>query len=119
MTSDIINLVILGIVIVLLFVVQQNYQNNKPSENFVGKVPQTPIGNGMHYMYNVPGGHPTGQPMMYPEQLYQAKIPYYDDSIHNIGRPCTGPNGCGVFGTCANGTCTVKDKSNTVFNLKI
>ncbi len=110
------------ITLILLFIVVAMYIKclaGRFGENFVGKVPRTPIGNGMHYVYGEPGVQPTGQPMMYRQQLYEAKIPYYDDSLHNIGRPCSGKGGCGVFGTCADGTCTVNDKNNTVFNLKI
>ena len=56
---------------------------------------------------------------MYPQQLYPMKVPYYDDSVNNIGRPCKGESGCGVLGACMNGVCTVKDNNSTVFDLKI
>ncbi len=65
-----------------------------------------------------PGVQPTGQPMMYPEQMYP-KTPYYYDTNEHVGRPCKGPNGCGVFGKCEGGSCTVKDQQNTVFDIDI
>ena len=51
--------------------------------------------------------------------LLQSKIPYYNDTEHNIGRPCNNQTGCGVFGACMNGICAAKDQHGTVFNMKV
>jgi len=117
------NLIIIGVAIIIVILAQQNLANGG-SDSFVGKVPMTSIGNGPYYgaYYGLPPGViPTGQPMMYPYQLYPAKMPYYDDSVNNIGRPCKEPNGCGALGACQNGICSIKDDvgSTTVFDLKI
>ncbi len=125
MINNIIYLIITGIVLLLMIIVQNQYvkKNNRVTgETFVGKVPLSYIGNGNSYvngMYDLPHGvFPTGQPMMYQEQMYP-KTPYYYDTEENVGRPCNGPNGCGVFGSCSNGTCTVKDQYDTVFDIKL
>ena len=113
------NLLIIGVAIILVILVQHNLVT---ADSFVGKVPMMPIGNGPFYgaYQGLPQGvYPTGQPMMYPQQLYPAKVPYYDDSVNNYGRPCKEPNGCGVLGACVNGVCTVKNQQDTVFDLKI
>ncbi len=116
-SNNVLNLVIVGTVLVLLIIIQQNYGYG--GENFVGRVPQTPIGNGGMF-YGVPGNQGVyGQPMMFPEQLYQSKIPYYNDTVNNMGRPCKGQEGCGTFGACQNGVCTTRDQTGTVMNLKI
>jgi len=120
----VLNLLIIGVAIILVIVAMQSINNHPPHDSFVGKVPMVPIGNGMQMPYYVPGGYPTGQPMMYPNQIYPAKAPYYNDTFNHIGRPCNQANAenggsCGVLGTCTNGVCTVKDKHDTVFDLKI
>ncbi len=117
MSNKIIYAIITGVLIVLTLMVYQNYKN----DSFVGKMQMIPsIGNGNGYYQQLypPGVHPTGQPMMYQEQMYP-KIPYYYDTNEHVGRPCKGPNGCGVFGKCEGGTCTVKDQQNTVFDINI
>lgn len=104
-TTKVLNLIIIFIAIILMFHVKQGF------DPFVGKVPQVPIGNG-----EAPFGvYPTGQPMHYNKQLYPAKMPYYDDTLRQMDKPCSKPNGCGVFGACINGKCTVKDKDNNVY----
>jgi len=110
------NLLIIGIAIILVILVQQNLNGN---DSFVGKVPITSIGNAPYYnIGGYPGVYPTGQPMMYNSQYYPAKYPYYNDTINNIGRPCNNSEtGCGVFGACVNGVCTIKDKKDTVFDI--
>jgi hypothetical protein len=122
MINNIIYLVITGILLVLIIVVQNRHANKNErtmGDSFVGKVPLTQIGNGYSGIYGMPPGvFPTGQPMMYPEQMYP-KDPYYADTNENVGRPCNGPNGCGVFGSCTNGVCTVKDQHDTVFDIKV
>ena len=113
--------VILLIFILSLYLYNNYYQygsHHRGDDDFVGQVPYVPIGNGYMPVYSVPGTHPYGQPMMYPEQMYP-KTPYYADTVENIGRPCKSPNGCGVFGTCTDGVCTVKDQQKTVFDIKI
>jgi hypothetical protein len=112
------NLLILGVAIILVILAYQNIINTDP---FVGKVPMTPIGNGPYFntYYGIPPGvQPTGQPMMYPQQLYP-QYPYYNDSVNQVGRPCNEQNGCGVLGACSNGVCTIKDQYDTVFDIKI
>jgi hypothetical protein len=116
MDSRVIYTIITGILIILLILILKNYQTNINADPFVGKVPMVPIGN--NYYQFVPGVRPLGQPMMFKEQLYP-RTPYYADTIEHSGRPCNGPNGCGVFGTCNNGTCVVKDQNDTVFNIKV
>ena len=85
--SYVTNLVIIGIAIILVFVAMQNitYPRHDP---FVGRVPMVPIGGGMQMPYWVPGGMPTGQPEMYPQQFYPAKAPYIQDTLEHVGRPC-------------------------------
>lgn len=117
MNSNIIYVIITGVLIALIVMVKQTYITNK-EDPFVGKVPVVPLGNGQYRYGFIPGVYPTGQPMMYPEQLYP-KDPYYADSINHIGRPCNGPNGCGVFGSCNNGVCKVKDQHDTVFDINV
>jgi hypothetical protein len=106
---------------VLTILVYQNYRNNS-SDQFVGRMMMPSIGNNyypqMYPQMYPPGVQPTGQPMMYPEQMYP-KTPYYYDTNEHVGRPCKGPNGCGVFGKCEGGSCTVKDQQNTVFDIDI
>jgi len=113
------NLLILGVAIILVILA---YQSVLKSDSFVGKVPMVPIGSGPGPgPYGIPMGvHPTGQPMMYPYQYYQAKYPYYNDTVNQIGRPCDEQNGCGVFGACQNGVCSIRQPdSDTVFNVKL
>jgi len=114
--SNILNLLVLGVAIILVMVAQQNIANQPPVEDsFVGKVPMVPIGNGRPTgpQQIVPGTQPYGQPMMYPQQYYPAKVPWYPET----GRPCEG--GCGATGVCQNGICTVQDQYNTVFDIPI
>lgn len=124
MNTNIGYLFITLILLTLVIVVHQQYNNNKEErllkrgESFVGRVPNVPMGNEYMPIYSVPGTQPYGQPMMYQEQMYP-KIPYYADTMENIGRPCKNPNGCGVFGSCSNGICTIKDQNKTVFDIKI
>ena len=58
------------------------------------------------------------QPLMYPNQLYPAKIPFYP----RTGRPCdyfNAPEGnCGATGVCVSGVCQRKPTNGkTVFNI--
>jgi hypothetical protein len=113
------NLLILGVAIILVILA---YQNILKADSFVGKVPMVPIGSGPYmesYRGLPPGVYPTGQPMMYPQQYYPAKFPYYNDTVNQVGRPCDEQNGCGVLGACQNGVCTIRDQNDTVFNMKI
>lgn len=52
------------------------------------------------------------QPMVYPQQLYPAKAPWYPQA----GRPCE-TGSCGATGVCKDGVCHRTDGSNTVFNI--
>ena len=111
--SNVINLFILGIAIVLVCVVKTKF-----SELFVAQVPMIP---GMHgygaqggnvansYPSFVNGGHPQGNPYQFPNQIYPARIPYYSE----VGRPCDGD--CGVLGKCENGVCKAVPYQKTVF----
>ncbi len=115
----VLNLLILGIAIILVLLV---YQSITRADSFVGKVPMVPIGGGpyLENYYGIPPGvFPVGQPQMYPYQYYPAKYPYYNDTFNQVGRPCDEQNGCGVLGACQNGTCTMKNKEDTVFNMKL
>jgi hypothetical protein len=120
MGSYALNLLILGVAIILVILA---YQNILKTDSFVGKVPMVPIGSGpyLESYYGIPPGvFPNGQPMMYPQQYYPAKYPYYNDTVNQIGRPCDEQNGCGVLGACQNGVCTIRQpNTDTVFNLKI
>lgn len=118
-TNYTLNLLVLGIVIILVIYV---YQNICKTDTFVGKLPTVPIGSGpyLHSYYGIPAGvYPTGQPMMYNNQYYPSKYPYYNDTMNQVGRPCDEQNGCGVLGACQNGVCTIKDKNDTVFNIRV
>ncbi len=115
--ASVVNLLILGIAIILIIIALNNLQPQ--ADPFVGKVPMVLGGGGMPGPYYVPGVFPTGQPMMYPNQYYPAKVPYYNDSTQHVGRPCQSEGGCGVLGVCQNGVCTVKSENDTVFNMKI
>lgn len=108
-TARVLNLIIIFIAIIVLFLARQN------SDLFVGQVPSVPIGNGMPPY----GVYPTGQPMYYTKQLYPAKMPYYEDTLQQEGNPCTSMNGCGVYGACINGKCTIKDVDNKVYQKTI
>ena len=113
-TNYALNLIVLGIAIIIVLVIQNNL-----NDFFVGRVPQVPIGNAPYYNLIPYGVYPNGQPMVYPQQMYPAKLPYYNDSVANYGRPCKEPDGCGVLGACVDGVCKVKDQNNTVFDIKI
>jgi hypothetical protein len=120
-TSYALNLLIIGVAIILVILA---YQSILKSDGFVGKVPMVPIGSGpyMDSYRGLPMGvYPTGQPMMYPQQYYPAKFPYYNDTVSQIGRPCDEQNGCGVLGACQNGVCTIRQSldSDTVFNMRL
>jgi hypothetical protein len=114
------NLLILGIAIILVLIVYQNVSEEAPNyDQFVGRVPMVPIGNGMYNPYYPQGVYPTGQPMMYPMQMYTAKYPYINDTVNQMGRPCNSQTGCGVLGVCSNGVCNIKDQKDTVFDVKL
>jgi len=119
-TGNILNIVILSIAIMLVVYAKQGLIN---TDSFVGKVPQVNIGNGYggyngNRPYQVQGqANVIGQPMVYPEQLYQAKYPYVNDSVKQFGKPCKDANSCGVLGACVEGTCSVKGQDNTVWNM--
>ncbi len=118
-TSYALNLLILGVAIILVILA---YQNILKADSFVGKVPMVPIGSGPYFenYHGLPMGvYPNGQPMMYNSQYYPAKYPYYNDTVNQVGRPCDEQNGCGVLGACQNGICTIRDKNDTVFNLRL
>lgn len=114
------NLLILGVAIILVIMA---YQNILKTDSFVGKVPMVPIGSGPYFenYHGLPMGvYPNGQPMMYPQQYYPSKYPYYNDSVNQVGRPCNEQNGCGALGMCQNGVCSIrKEDSGTVFNMKV
>lgn len=115
--SNIANLFILGLAIVLVCVAKTKF-----SELFVAQVPMVP---GMHgygaqggqvansYPSFVQGGHPQGNPYTFGKQIYPARIPYYPE----LGRPCDGD--CGVLGKCENGVCKAQPYHKTVFNDQI
>jgi hypothetical protein len=102
------NLFIIGIAIVIILLIKRS----KLFDKFVGNVQVTPIGNGGNN-FLVPGSYPMNQPMMYAQQLYPAKMPWYPET----GRPCSGK--CGITGVCTNGICQMRDQTETVFNVKI
>ncbi len=113
--SNVINLFILGIAIVLVCAIKTKF-----SELFVAQVPIVSYNQGGYgaqgghvansYPSFVNGGHPQGNPYTFPNQIYPAKIPYYPE----LGRPCDGD--CGVLGKCENGTCKAVPYNKTVFN---
>lgn len=109
--SGILNLFIIGVAILLVIIAKRNND-----DNFVGKVPMVPIGNGRPYgpQQILPGTQPYGQPMMYPTQYYPAKVPWYPET----GRPCK-EGGCGATGVCHNGVCTIRSQNNTVFDIPV
>jgi hypothetical protein len=118
--SYVLNLLILGVTIILVLVAKNNpmfanlgMPNRPPQEGFGGG------GGGFGgYNYMPRGVQPTGQPMMYPRQIYPAKMPYYPET----GRPCNGKlssMGCGSTGVCTDGICHMKDQNNTVFNIPV
>lgn len=117
-SSNIMNLFILGIAILLVMVAKQNIQGmpSPDGDSFVGKVPMVPIGGAPYHPQQIlPGTQPYGQPMMYPQQYYPAKVPWYPET----GRPCEGGGGCGATGVCQQGVCTVRDQYNTVFDIPV
>jgi len=115
-SGSILNLLVLGIAIILLLVVIW-----KNKDTFEGKMPMVSVGSGGYIPYMVPGQVANGYPLLYQNQLYPAKIPYINDSVKNVGRPCgEGNSDCGVFGSCVNGVCSInKAGDDTVFNLKL
>ena len=116
--SNVVNLFILGIAIVLICVVKTKF-----SELFVAQVPMMGLpGNGgaqggpvaNSYPSFVQGGHPQGNPYTFNNQIYPARIPYYPE----VGRPCESGD-CGVLGKCENGVCKAMPYNKTVFNDRI
>jgi len=120
-SSTVMNMFILGIAILIVMLIKQRFEARTNSgEPFVGVVPMTSIGNGNPYGPSGtllgPGTQPYGQPMMYDQQLYPAKLPWYNET----GRPCSGDKGCGAVGVCQNGVCSVKDgPHDTVFDIRV
>ena len=53
-------------------------------------------------------------PLMYPTQLYPARIPW----TPSVGRLC-GNGECGAAGTCVDGVCQRKNSDGTVFNIPV
>jgi len=120
-TGNILNIVILSVAVVLIVYAKQIMYST--TDSFVGKVPTTSIGNGYgNYKnpYSIPGqANVVGHPMVYPQQFYHPKMPYVNDSIKQLGKPCENANSCGVLGACQNGVCSVKGQDSTVWNMKL
>lgn len=116
-SKNVTNLAIIAVAFIFVFLVYKKTCNG--NDDFVGRVPIPPIGGYGAYIgyppYQMPGVYPTGQPMMYPQQLYPAKMPYYPE----FGQVCKNTQDCGATGLCVNGSCTVKDKAGSVFNTKL
>lgn len=139
-TSSIINLIIIGIAIVLVFSIKTKYnegfRNNRfnpyatptipwgppMSDSYIQQYPQGPP---RPYMQNYlpgpnfqgPGGQMGQPPLLYPYQLYP-KIPYYP----SVGQLCTDDDptkGCGATGYCREGQCYMKHSDGTVFNIPV
>ncbi len=91
---DVILLILMSILAFLMSVIQKHLMYDERFETNLGE-----------------------QPMMYDKQLFVSKVPYYDDSLKYVGRPCE--NGCGVLGFCKDGVCKVRDQENTVFDIKL
>jgi hypothetical protein len=113
--SGSLKLLILGVAIILVVMIYKNLD----TDSFVGRVPMQSMGYGGTIPGLVPGVYPHGQPMMYAQQMYPSKYPYYDDSVKQMGKMCNEPNDCGVLGACQGGVCKVKTKENTVFDITL
>mgnify|MGYP000343700962 CR=1 FL=1 len=125
------NLLIIGFAIIIVVLIYEN----QSADSFVGMVPNVPIGGyqyppfpGYFYTNTIPNSPPNfpnyqsgpiNQPIIYPNQMYPAKIPYYDDTINQTGKVCGEANDCGVLGACQGVVCKVKRSDNTVFDLRI
>jgi len=108
--TNVINLFILGIAIILVCVVKTKF-----SDLFVGQVPMVQGMNGYGAQGNLQGNLQVNEnlqrnPYVYPNQIYPDRIPYYPE----FGRPCEN-GGCGVLGKCENGSCNAIPYNKTVF----
>lgn len=134
-------LLIVAVVFVLLLAL---FKNSRKSDSFVGRVPypsnqnlypgtqqgnlqfapppfrpHQPAGYSYQFPDNTTGSNPINQPMIYKNQYYMGKYPYYADAMRQVGRPCDQNTGCGALGVCQNGVCTVKTQGDTVFDINI
>jgi len=110
--SNIVNLIILGVAIILVCVTKKKF-----SELFVANIPMMngPMMNGQEPLREFANsGHPQGNPYTYQNQIYPAKIPYYPE----LGSPCKNGD-CGLLGKCEGGSCRAIPYNKTVFNQPI
>lgn len=103
--TQLINMLILAFAIILICVAKSRF-----SELFVPQVPLPPNNYPMPPMIS---SNPQA-PLMYPQQIYPAKIPHYNE----LGRPCDSIKDCGIMGVCQEGKCNAIPYQNTTFNIQ-
>lgn len=107
--SNIINLIILGVSIVLVYTIRTKF-----SELFVPQIPLGYYPNSIYQNnYQNNGVQPQGNPYHFNNQIYPDRIPYYPE----LGRPCNSVNDCGVLGNCVNGVCNAVPYNKTAFGV--
>ena len=112
--TQIINMLIIAVAIVLISAAKVKF-----NEMFVAQVPHIPFDQGYGAQGgSVPpirGGYPVGQPRIFENQIYPARIPYYNE----MGRPCNSVKDCGSMGVCKEGHCKTIPYENSVFNVPV
>lgn len=111
--SQLVNMFIIATAIILICVARAKF-----SELFVAEVPIPPYYQGYGAQGSPPpikGGYPQGEPRIYSNQIYPARIPYYNE----MGRPCNSIKDCGSMGVCQDGSCKTIPYENSVFNVPI
>lgn len=112
--TQLVNMFIIAVAIILICAARSKF-----SELFVAEVPMIPQYQGYGAQGgNVPpppGGYPHGEPRIFPNQIYPARIPFYTEA----GRKCNSIKDCGSMGICQDGTCNTIPYENSVFNIPI
>lgn len=110
--THLVNMFIIATAIVIICAARSKF-----SELFVAEVPMIPQYDGYGAQGGptqpIQGGYPNGNPMIYQNQIYPARIPYYNE----MGRQCNSIKDCGSMGVCTNGSCKTVPYENTVFNI--
>lgn len=128
----VINLFILAIAIALVCVAKSNFSelfvpnvNLPPNNTFFDPATkqfiQVPHNNIPLNPWLPQGGHPMGQPMMYPNQIWPNGIPYYPQiggpiNADGMKVPCKDGD-CGATGMCIDGTCRGRETDKTVMGV--
>lgn len=111
------NLVVIGIAIILVIFVKNNYKDffsNLHTERHIQNFQNSPQNSPQYFNPSFVNGINSNmyqQPMVFQRQMYPAKAPWYPQT----GRPCeTGT--CGATGTCQDGICQRNDEYQEPIN---